>query len=437
MICARYGRASTGRKRLRAHRVWLTAVLAFGLSGADAGPVRVGFGRAALPALEGAPLGGYGGLRDRRADGTLDAPEIRAVVFARGELRVALVVADLVIPRSALRADLVAATAPLELDAIVFTATHTHSGPGGYLPGWLAERVTGGAFDPEMPGRIVAAASEALAAAAADLAPAEIQSGEATLELALNRRRADGARERALPVLRARFGDGRAPLLVFAYGAHPTVLSPGSTRYSADYVGAARRWLEARGTRAVFLPGPLGDQAPAPAEGELWEGPPEAQWKQVNEIGGRLGRAVLEASAALGPPSSPELQLAERWTEPPPLALRRFCGIWWLTPLVRAPLERFVAKRVPLHALRVGDATLIALPAEPTAAVGEAIRSQMPGGSTRFVVSLSNDWLGYAVSGETFERGGYEACLSLHGPGFAPWLIAEAVETLRGIDRVP
>ena len=55
MICARYGRASTGRKRLRAHRVWLTAVLAFGLSGADAGPVRVGFGRAALPALEGAP----------------------------------------------------------------------------------------------------------------------------------------------------------------------------------------------------------------------------------------------------------------------------------------------------------------------------------------------------------------------------------------------
>ena len=307
------------------------------------------------------------------------------------------------IPRSALRADLVAATAPLELDAIVFTATHTHSGPGGYLPGWLAERVTGGAFDPEMPGRIVAAASEALAAAAADLAPAEIQSGEATLELALNRRRADGA--------------------------HPTVLSPGSTRYSADYVGAARRWLEARGTRAVFLPGPLGDQAPAPAEGELWEGPPEAQWKQVNEIGGRLGRAVLEASAALGPPSSPELQLAERWTEPPPLALRRFCGIWWLTPLVRAPLERFVAKRVPLHALRVGDATLIALPAEPTAAVGEAIRSQMPGGSARFASPLGvYDFV---------ERGGYEACLSLHGPGFAPWLIAEAVETLRGIDRVP
>ena len=437
MICAPYGHASTARRRLRARQVWLTAILAFGLSGADEGPLQVGFGRASLPAPEGAPLGGYGGLRDRRADGVLDPPEIRAVVFARGELRVALVVADLVIPRGALRTDLVAAAAGLEIDAIVFTATHTHSGPGGYLRGWLAERVTGGAFDPETPGRILAAALEALAAAAADLATAQIQSGEATLELAVNRRRPDGARERALPVLRASFDDGRPPLLVFAYAAHPTVLSPDNTRYSADYVGAARRWLEARGVRALFLPGPLGDQAPAPAEGELWEGPLETQWKQANEIGIRLGRAVLQTAGALGPASPAELRVAERWSEPPPIALRRFCAIWWLTPFVRAPLERFVATRVPLHALRVGAATLIALPAEPTAAVGEAIRSQMPGGSARFVVSLSNDWLGYVVTGQTFERGGYEACLSLHGPDFASWLVAAAAETLRGLDPVP
>ena len=319
-------------------------------------------------------------------------------------------------------------------DTLILTATHTHSGPGGYLRGWLPERVTGGEFNPETLGQVARAAAEALNRALADLAPAVVTSGEVRLDLAVNRRRGSGPRETALPILQARFPDGRTPVLVFGYGAHPTVISPDGKLYSADYVGAARNWLEARGVRSLFLPGPLGDQQPAPHTGALWDGSVERQQQQAAEVGARLGRAVLDAVPALPDLASQNLAVAEHWTEAPPVALRRFCTMWWFAPFIRGAVTRFVSTEVPLQALRVGGAVLIALPAEPGTTVGNAIRRHMPGASARFVVSLSNDWLGYVVSADEFEDGGYEACLSLHGPGFAAWLVEEAAKTLQLIE---
>jgi hypothetical protein len=417
---------------------------ALALPGRAAESLRVGLGTAALPTPAGGPLAGYGSLRDRSAEGELDPPEARALVFDGPSGRVALLALDVVIARPAIRDRLLEDVQRLDIDALAVVATHTHSGPGGYVAGWLAERVTAGSYDARAPDRLAEAAALALGRAVDDLAPAAVAAVEAELELARNRRFEDGRRERALPVLRVDFPDGRAPILLFAYGAHPTVLSPRSRAYSADYAGAARAWLEARGWRALYLPGPLGDQEPTSQLGPLWPKDVGLQVDQMREIGARLGEAVLAAAVRaaearavtgqVGAVPSPGPYAVERWVDAPDVRMRRFCSLWWLGPFVSRSVKGFFSPRVPLQAMQIGPALLLALPAEPTSATGESIRAGLPPGRVPFVIAHANDWIGYVVTPATYERGGYEACMSLHGPEFGPWLVDEALATLRALD---
>jgi hypothetical protein len=399
--------------------------------------LEAGFGAAPLPAPAGGVLGGYGGVFDRTATGVLDPPEARALVLASGPLRVGIVALDLVIARPAL-ADLVAPRArSLGLDPVILVATHTHSGPGGYMPGWIPARVTAGSYDPNTPRGIADAAADALALAVSDLAPARVASGETALALARNRRLPDGPRETALPILRLEFAD-RPPIVAFAYGAHPTVLSRASRRYSADYPGPARARLDAAARRALFLPGPLGDQEPAPPEGAEPPESPDAQAVLVGEIGRRLADAVLAAEPGLAPAPDAGLALVRRTLDAPAVAPRRGCAFWWLDPLFGGSVRAFLSARVPFHALRVGDALLLGVPGEPTAEVASALRERLPRANATFVIAHAEDWLGYVVSHDAYARGGYEACLSFHGPGLAAWLVDEAAETARLLDsRAP
>ncbi len=58
----------------------------------------------------------------------------------------------------------------------------------------------------------------------------------------------------------------------------------------------------------------------------------------------------------------------------------------------------------------------------------------MAAGRPTFVVAHANDWLGYVLTPDAFRDGGYEACLSFYGADLGPWLVEEAVTTLRLLD---
>ena len=425
---------------LRVRALLLTAALA-GLT--SAGPatgseLRAGFGVAPLPVPANGVLAGYGGLHDRRAREVLDPPEARALLLERDGLRIAVIAMDLLIARPRLHAGVLAAVPHLDLDALLLVATHTHSGPGGYISGRVAGRLTGGSFQRGTREALVRSARDALQRAADELAPARVDGATAKLDLARNRRDHAGPHETALPVLRFAFADGRPPILLFAYGAHPVVLSPRSHAYSADYVGAARVALETHGWRALFLPGPLGDQEPASALGDLWPREVEKQKAQVLEVGTRLAEAVARQvralpSARLDRRAGPTLRLRTHWIEPPPARIRRFCTIWWLSPFVRGSLRGFLSKRAPIQIIELGTARIVALPAEPTSALGEALRGRLDAHGPLFVVAHANDWLGYVVEAERYRRGGYEACLSFYGPDFGATLVHEAAVAAGGM----
>ena len=398
----------------------------------------MGFGRAEFPRPENGPLAGYGGWRDRRAREVLDPPEARALMISGADVRIALVVLDLVIIRPSLREGLRELSRSFAIDELVVAATHTHSGPGGYIPGRVAARLTSGRFDPGTPRKLIHAARRALRLALEDLTPARVASGRTELSLARNRRFSEGPHETELPLLRFDFPSGRAPIVLFAYGAHPTVLSPRSHAYSADYVGAARTWLQQQGWRAIFVAGPLGDQEPISQQGPLWPRDLALQRSQMIEIGNSLGKAVLEGVRKLIPGDGAELAAFARWIELPTAPrFRRFCSTWWLSPFLKSNLRGFLSKRAPMHAIRVGGARIVTVPAEPSSAIGRGIREGLASGQPLFVVAHASDWLGYVVSPEAYRRGGYEPCMSFYGSDLGPWLIEEAIATGRLLDLPP
>jgi neutral ceramidase len=423
------------RHRRASRAAWLAAAaLACAAPGARAGELRAGLGVARLPTAVDEPMGGYGGIGTRRAEGVLDPPEARALVLEQGDLRVALVSLDVVIARPNLRELALAETTDLGIDVFALVATHTHSGPGGYLPGWLEARLTAGDYDPEMPGRLAHAAADAVKSAVTDLAPARLSSRTAPLALARNRRYADGPTDTQLAVLRIDFADGRTPIVLFNYGVHATVLSPRNHLLSGDWPGAAREELAANGFRALFVQGPLGDQEPAIDLG-YWSD--DAQERDaMADFGKKMAQAVLVEARAATPGADPaELAAVERWVDTPPAQFRTFCSLWWFSPLVGSTLADFVSKRVPFQAIRAGNAELATVPAEPGAAVGVELRKRIARERIPFVVAHANDWLGYVVDLETYERGGYEACLDLLGPESAHWIVENAGQTVEQLGR--
>jgi hypothetical protein len=414
-------------------RRFLVVALACALGGtARSEELRAALGSAALPAQPGTALAGYGGIFERRAEEVLDVPEARALLLERGDLRVALVAFDLLLIRPELRARLLESEAARGLDGLILVATHSHSGPGGYVPGWLAGRVTGARHDPGAAARLADAGSQALAEAAATLAPARIASARASLALAENRRRPSGPRETALELVRFDRAGG-PPLALVAYAAHPTVLSPRNRAVSADFPGALRRWLDARGWSALFVQGPLGDQQPdsrlAPPAAE----PGEVEARHVEAVGAALGSATAAALAPLSTQNGVSLRFAEREVDAPAPRLRRGCALWWFAPLVRPALRRLASPRVRFQALQVGEARFVFLPAEPTAEVGAALRSATGAAP----VALANDWISYVVSASEYARGGYEACMSFAGPDGADWLAREAARAAALLEAAP
>lgn len=391
----------------------------------------------ALPA--GVPLAGFGSRGPgNHAEGQLAPVEARALVVERGESRVGIVVLDVLIVWPSLRAAIEERVADLGLQSLLVAATHTHSGPGGYVDHWLAEAGIMGWFEPEVHEALVVAAERALRAAHAQAAPARLGARRTLLPgLTRNRRRAAGPSDPEVPVLRVDGVEGEAIATVFALSAHPTTLSADNLALSPEYPGVARARVEAmRGGTALFLAGALGDQAPALPGGVLWTDDTSLslaqQIESSRQLGERLGELVARAAESTPLETDPVVAShATNWPLPP-VDVRARCVGYVLGPVLHRSARRTFAREAHLEALRLGELRILGSPFELSVEVAEAIRARSPG--PLLVAAHTHAWLGYLVAEEDWSRGGYETCLSFHGGHLAPLFVEQAVSTLTPLE---
>jgi hypothetical protein len=410
----------------------LAAALAGGASAQEPPaplPLRAGAAVVEIAVPEAAPLAGYSkrGPGNRHI-GRLAPVEARALVIVGpgGGPRVALVAIDVLLVTPALRQVLRERAAPLELDGLIVAATHTHSGPGGYTRSRLAEAAILGWYDAESERAVTQAAAGALVAAARALAPAALGVAVVTSpSLAHNRRHPAGPTDPSIPVLRVDGASGEPIATLFALAAHPTVLGPDNTRLSPDFPGAARERVETlRGGVALFVAGPLGDQAPGVDTAPAQPAEPAAAQRQARSLGERLGDAVADAAAVAAPDPDAAVAFREARYRPPAIDVRDACAGWIFAPFFHWAARANLPSESVLAAARLGALRLLASPFELGVEVAARIRAGSAG--PLMLVAHANDWLGYLLEADDLAAGGYESCLAFHGP-HASSFFADAV----------
>jgi len=106
-------------------------------------------------------------------------------------------------------------------------------------------------------------------------------------------------------------------------------------------------------------------------------------------------------------------------------------GTRWLQPVVLP--QRGFPSVIPVHLLQIGMLGIVGLPFEITVETGRRIRDAVlpamgsRGVSNVAVSSVANEYYGYAVTHEEYDRQHYEGGHTLFGPNFQRWLGAQSV----------
>ena len=336
---------------------------------------------------------------------------------------------------------------------IMVTCSHTHSAPA-------VQRLAGSPPDDEylewVEGRLV----DAVVEAAGDMGPITLASGEGEADFSVNRRlrTASGVEMGPNPagdvdhrVQVLRIDHAQAPhapgtlgsrtlpktdpmALLFAYPCHATSLMSDNSRYSADFPGAARRFVESvygDKTLAMFLPGCSGDLRPhlvGPDGGFR-----SSSHHELTILGRLLGAAVVHGSeSAISGPAG-ELAVTSRAVSlpfshvPDEAELRAAAGDDmhgnWANELLgqlerNGVLPESVEAEVQL--MKLGSHMIVATSGETMLGIGRAVEQGLGSlglidpsrGDRALVLGYANGNVGYLCTATSFFEGGYEPITS-------------------------
>lgn len=356
---------------------------------AGEGPLRAGAAKVALAPPFPVVVAGYSPPRPEA--GQADVPLFaRAVVLEAGGTQVGLVSLDLLLVPDVLAARVRERARASGLEDVLVLATHTHSSLGGYDSRLVAQLSGTGRYREDVVDVITAAAGDALAQAAAALAPVSLEVGEARKQAFVVSRsggpKPDGVLTRA--VFRGQEGPV-AELLLFA--AHPTMVPRHRAYVDPDYPGRLSALREEDGSGVTLvLQGAGGNASVAYSEGQGLE--------RVSGFSRAL--AELAGDAPLSPVGETvRLSLARADAAMPrPDASR-------LVPsLTRAAGDNLLCESAPrlaeVGALVLGPLKLVAVPGEPSVAAGTELLRRT--GATG-VLSLADGYVGYVETAENVQ----------------------------------
>jgi len=395
-------------------------------------------------------LNGYSDRKKLPATGVLDRVHARAIVGSDREGKLfGLVSADLCWVSNDLHDEVSKRLQPHGFDEhnLMLAATHTHSSFGGYDRTFIIKRLFG-KFDKEILEHAASLIAQAVVEAKDAMRPARLEI--AVEQIAnMNRSRLDpafvfGADEtesavrpdperypvdERLTVVRIVEADSKPIGAVVHFAAHPTILSPKNMKVSADFPGVlCSRMEEALGSEAValYLNGTLGDTAPVPD----WESDVETEITDMKDYGNELADAAIGILEFAKPLPIERIAYNTTPVRIPRVIVRQFRRLKlpsFLSKLV------YSKKHIPFQAMRIGDLVLLAIPGELTTEVGRELEKLCPEDTRCLVVAPANSYVGYLVTPQQYEDGGYASDTCFFGPNTLDFVKASAQEALSGV----
>jgi hypothetical protein len=381
----------------------------------------VGFAEGDVTPSRKLTLGGYGtytifGKPPRRSEGGAHDP-LRVTAFAvRGGdgKGVVFVAVDAVgLSSESVKRIRTKVGAP-PTTAIFVSASHSHSTPDT-MGLWGALPLSGrdGRYMEELEGKAARVAMGALAA----LTPATLYVATGRLP---NNSTGTSAQEDGFTVVEARATDGRLLGTWTQWEAHPTLLSQDNNAFSADYVGAFRRYMEAALPGAVhgYVNGAIGGvyapEGPARRPDPFPAGhrDPDVldEYDRMAEVGGSLADSVLASLSVSVPLATPVVEFARK-------DVAVDIDNWRFVAAKRAGvIETSLNADREIDWFRLGELEGATLPGEFFPSSASAIRNLLAGHGARFttLVGMGNEWLGYLMTPEEYDdrNNGYYRDLS-------------------------
>lgn len=354
------------------------------------GPYQAGWARVRIPAPAGAPVAGYR-RGDHAHEGERDPLHVRAFAIAvEGGLPVVFLTADLIAAErgytEAVRDRL---EAELPRERLRFSATHTHSGLGGYVARFPFELTTG-AFHAAAFDAVVEAHVEATRLALHHMAPARVGHAEALAPGVCKNRVEPGAPvDEVLSVLHLEHTEGGARAALLSHGCHAVVWRADHRQLSSDFPGALSARLEGRALDVLgFVAGGVGNAEPALPSVEAMA---EALIEPL--------QSALAVARARARPSG-RLMTTQVELPTPRLQVQLLSGLALWSPLSEAVL----APRFSIELTVIDEVALLGLPVELAGHLAAGWREHAARRGLQLVfLGFNGDYLGYVNARETFE----------------------------------
>ncbi len=278
-----------------------------GLSIHETSAFEVGVAKVDITPPLGMPMRGYA-ARKEPSNGIWDPLIAKALLMDDGKIRVILFAFDLIAPPPKEICDRIRETARERygVSAIFFAASHTHSGPS-LKPGlpkadapWLDE----------LERKLITIAGQAFSSKT----PAVMEVGYGKSDISFDRRvvNPDGSVtmkwrnaertptapiDQTVGVVGFKDGEGSRIATLVHFACHPVIMGGKNLKYSADFPGAMRAYVEERlGGECLFLQGACGNANPYPPTE-----PDEAGYAALKQEGIALAKEVIRISSFMNP----------------------------------------------------------------------------------------------------------------------------------------
>jgi neutral ceramidase len=350
------------------------------------------------------PLAGFGARKGKSATGIHDSIFVRAVALKVNRQTLVLVGADLLImpPNIIDSVTVLLAKAGIERRQLFFSATHTHSGIGGWGSGYIGEQFAG-KENSNITKWLVLQVSRAVTSAIADLKPSRIGSGSFNAGVYTRNRLIGGAGTKNDDFSFITIEQtGRRKAIIGSFSAHSTTMGSANMEISADYPGYWERKMEKTSVDlALFCGGSVGSQSPS-GEGKGWDKPELIGEALADSLNLRLPRVVLNEKIAFSA-----------------VSLKIFLPPYHLRLTTKINLSTWLSKKLmPLpgnvyfQVIRIGKMLWITTPADFSGEYALQIKNSLSAkGFDANITSFNGSYIGYIIPGRYFYLDEYESKL--------------------------